>query len=99
MHIVLKAIQEFWEEQDRRGQALPASQNASLEELSNDCKEVLVELEGLLDKHGELGAGAGFLSRMKWAPKNIGPLRMRLLARTNSLSAFNNVITLVCSLN
>ena len=43
---------------------------------------MLLELDELLEKHGDLEAGAGFLSRMKWAPRN-GPLRMRLLVRTN----------------
>jgi hypothetical protein len=95
MHIVLQAVQEYWEEQARDGHELSAKHLANLEELSDSCKEVLVELETLLEKHGELGAGAGFLARMKWVPKNIGPLRMRLLARTNSLSSFNNIMTYV----
>jgi hypothetical protein len=95
MHIVLKAIQEHWEEQGRDGYEVPARQLASLEELSDSCKEVLIELETLLDKHGELGAGAGFLARMKWTVKTIAPLRMRLLARTHHLSSFNNIMTYV----
>jgi hypothetical protein len=66
---------------------------ATLRELSYSCKEVLLELDELLEKHGDLGAGAGFLSRMKWVPRNIGPLRMRLLVRTNLLSSFNNIMT------
>ena len=95
MQIVLRAIQEHWEEQIRDGYEVPAKQLASLRELSDSCKDVLIELETLLDKHGDLGAGAGFLARMKWAPKNIGPLRMRLLARTHHLSSFNNIMTYV----
>jgi hypothetical protein len=95
MQIVLKAIQEHWEEQVRDGYEVPDRQLASLRELSDSCKDVLIELETLLDRHGELGAGAGFLARMKWAPKNIGPLRMRLLARTHHLSSFNNIMTYV----
>jgi hypothetical protein len=95
MQIVLKAIQEHWEEQVRDGYEVPAKQLANLEELSDSCKLVLFELETLLDKHGELGATAGFLARMKWIPKNIAPLRMRLLARTHHLSSFNNVMTYV----
>jgi hypothetical protein len=95
MQIVLKAIQEHWEEQIRDGHAVPAKHLASLEELSDSCKEVLIELERLLDKHGELGAGAGFLARMKWVPKNLAPVRMRLLARTHHLSYFNSIMTYV----
>jgi hypothetical protein len=95
MQIVLKAIQEHWEEQVRDGYEVPAEQLASLEELSDSCKEVLIELETLLDRHGELGAGAGFLARMRWLSTNFGPLRMRLLARTHHLSSFNNIMTYV----
>jgi hypothetical protein len=95
MHIVLNSVHEFWEEQARDGHELSARHLTNLREISDSCKEVLVELDELLDKHGDLGAGAGFLSRMKWAPRNIGPLRMRLLVRTNSLSSFNNIITYV----
>ena len=93
MHICLTAVREYWEEQAQDGQELSARHLATLQELSHNCKEVLEDLEALLDKHGDLGAGAGFLARMKWAPKHIGPLRMRLLVRTQSLSNFNNVIT------
>jgi hypothetical protein len=93
MHISLNAVQEYWEEQAREGHELSTRHLTTLRELSYSCKEVLIELEELLEKHGDLGAGAGFLSRMKWAPRNIGPLRMRLLVRTNSLSSFNNIMT------
>ena len=93
MHIVLTAIQQFWEKEAQDGYELSARHLANLQELSDSCKEVLEDVEALLDKHGDLGAGAGFLSRMKWAPKHIGPLRMRLLVRTNSLSSFNNIMT------
>src|SRR5271156_6718369 len=48
MQIVLKAIQEHWEEQVRDGYEVPAKQLANLEELSDSCKEVLFELETLL---------------------------------------------------
>jgi hypothetical protein len=95
MQIVLNAIQEYWVEQAQDGHEMSARHLANLQEQSDSCKEVLVELEELLDKHGDLGAGAGFLSRMKWAPKHIGPLRMRLLVRTNALSSLNNVMTYV----
>jgi hypothetical protein len=93
MHIVLGAVQEYWQEQARNGHELSTRHVSTLRELSYSCKEALLELDELLDKHGDLGAGAGFLSRMKWVPRNIGPLRMRLLVRTNSLSSFNNVMT------
>jgi hypothetical protein len=95
MQIVLKATQEHWEEQVRDGYEVPAKQLADLEELSDSCKEVLFELETLLDKHGELRAGAGFLARMKWIPHHLSPLRMRLLARTHYLSSFNSVMMYV----
>jgi hypothetical protein len=95
MQIVLKAIQEHWEEQVRDGYEVPAKQLANLKELSDSCKEVLFELQTLLDKHGELGATAGFLARMKWIYQNTGLLRMRLLVRTHHLSSFNNVMTYV----
>jgi len=54
---------------------------------------VLLELDELLEIRGDLEAGARSLFRMKLAPRNIGPLRTRLLVRTNHLSSFNNVMT------
>jgi hypothetical protein len=95
MHIVFSTIQEYWEQQEQEGHNLSDKHLASLQELSANCEEVLDEIEKLLDQHGELGAGAGFLSRMKWLSTKIGPLRMRLLARTNYLSSFNNVMMYV----
>jgi hypothetical protein len=93
MHIVLEAVQEYWQDQAQNGHELSTRHLATLRELSYSCREVLLEVDELLEKHGDLEAGAGFLSRMKWAPRNIGPLRMRLHVRTNSLSSFNNVMT------
>lgn len=95
MHIVFSTIQEYWEQQEQDGHNLSDKHLASLQELSANCEEVLDEIEKLLDQHGQLGAGAGFLSRMKWLSTKIGPLRMRLLARTNYLSSFNNVMMYV----
>lgn len=95
MHIVFSTIQEYWEQQEQEGHNLSDKHLASLQELSANCEEVLDEIEKLLDQHGELGAGAGLLPRMRWLSTKVGPLRMRLLARTNYLSSFNNVMMYV----
>lgn len=93
MHIVLNAIERYWKEEEDRGQDLSAEQNEDLKRLSQGCKEVLLDLEALLDKHQNLGSGASWLARMKWAPKDIGPIRNRLILRTTLLATFNTTIT------
>ena len=93
MHIVLQAVQRYWEEQTERNTDLSTVNKRDLQELTESCKEVLFEIQALLEKHGDLGAGGGWMSRMKWMTNEIGPLRMRLLARTSYLSQFNNAIT------
>ncbi len=95
MHIVLLAIQDYWEQQTQDGHGLPADHEANLRELSGSCKAVLVEVQTLLNKNTGLGSGAAPWARLRWAPKDIAPLRMRLLSRTNSLSTLNNVIMYV----
>lgn len=93
MQIVLDAIQRYWEQQKLRGRDLSETQREDLSELSSNCREVLGEVEILLQKHGGLEAGTGLLSRIKWLRAgDLGPLRMRLLARTLYLSQFNSAM-------
>jgi hypothetical protein len=93
MQIVLDAIQKYWEHQKLRGRDLSETQKDDLSELTTNCREVLDEIEELLQKYDGLEAGTGLLSRIKWLRVgDLGPLRMRLLARTMYLSQFNSAI-------
>ena len=93
MQIVLDAVQKYWERQKLHGRDLSESQRDDLKELTLNCREVLDEIETLLHKHGGLEAGTGLLSRIKWLRAgDLGPLRMRLLARTMYLSQFNSAM-------
>jgi hypothetical protein len=93
MHIVLQAIEHYWQEEENDGKDLPADQKEDLQRLAGGCKEVLLDIEALLTKHRDLGSGSKLLSRMRWAPKDIGPIRNRLILRTTLLATFNSTIT------
>lgn len=93
MHIVLEAIQHYWEEEDKNGHDISLDQKQDLQRLAEGCAEVLLDLETLLGKHASLGSGSSLLARMRWAPKDIGPIRNRLILRTTLLATFNNTIT------
>jgi hypothetical protein len=93
MQIVLDAVQRYWEQQERNGRDLLESQKENLTELTNNCRDVLQDIEALLQKHGGLEAGTGLLNRIKWLRAgDLGPLRMRLLASTMYLAEFNRNI-------
>lgn len=94
MQIVLDAVQKYWEQQKLNGHDLLESQKENLIELTKNCREVLHDIETLLQKHGGLEAGTGLLNRIKWLRAgDLGPLRMRLLASTMYLAEFNrNVV-------
>jgi hypothetical protein len=93
MHIVLEAIKHYWQEEENSGNELSSNQKQDLERLAGGCKEVLLDLQALLDKHRALGSSSSLLARMRWAPKDIGPIRNRLILRTTLLASFNHTIT------
>ncbi|KAI9686627.1 MAG: hypothetical protein M1822_003638 [Bathelium mastoideum] len=93
MHIVLRAIRNYWKEEDMNGRTLPDDQTQDLKRLTHSCKDALLDTQALLDKHQKLGKGLSLGARMKWAPKDIGPVRNRLLLRTTLLATFNSAIT------
>lgn len=89
MHIVLKAIEDYWIANE-----LSALQRQDLAVLAEACKETLQELTDLLEKHKSLGSQWKHpIDRMKWAAKGIAPIRDNLLKNTVYLSAFNTTIT------
>lgn len=92
MHIVLEAIERHWKDEEKRGNDLSANHKDELIQLSGSCEEALKDLDALLNKHQALGKRASFRARMKWAPKDIGPIRNRLILRTTFLSTFNCTI-------
>ena len=90
MHIVLKAIEDYWTENDK----LSSIQRQDLAVLAEACNETLQELAELLEKHKSLGSQwKRPIDRMKWAAKGIAPIRDNLLKNTVYLSAFNTTIT------
>lgn len=89
MHIVLKAIEDYWTAND-----LSSLQKQDLAVLAEACKETLQDLTLLLEKHKSLGSQwKRPIDRMKWAAKGIAPIRDNLLKNTVYLSAFNTTIT------
>jgi len=93
MQIVLDAVQRYWEQQERNGRDLLESQKEDLNELTDNCRRVLQDIEAILQKHGGLESGTGLLNRIKWLRAgDLGPLRMRLLASTMYLAEFNRNI-------
>ena len=90
MHIVLKAIEDYWTENNK----LSPTQWQDLAMLAEACNETLQELSELLEKHKSLGSQwKRPIDRMKWAAKRIAPIRDNLLKNTVYLSAFNTTIT------
>lgn len=90
MHIVLKAIEDYWTENNK----LTPIQREDLAVLAEACKETLEELTELLEKHTSLGSQwKRPIDRMRWAAKGIAPIRDNLLKNTVYLSAFNTTIT------
>jgi hypothetical protein len=84
-------------------------QEAELREIVNGCKNVLNELEHILDEYGELKSGRGSVSkrvkrvwkRLKWEPEDTKQLRSRISTNIGLLNTFtsrltrDNVVTLV----
>jgi hypothetical protein len=82
---------------------------AELKEIANGCKNVLNELEHILDEYSELKSSHGSVTkrvkrvwkRLKWEPEDIKQLRSRISTNIGLLNAFtsrltrDNMVTLV----
>ncbi|KAK7885755.1 hypothetical protein LTR67_010107 [Exophiala xenobiotica] len=89
LELILGEIQSFWTKQKARGHDLPEETKIGLSKISSGCREVLDELNALLNKHRELGKGQSWRQRLKWAPKDIGPMRHKLMLQTINLNTFH----------
>jgi hypothetical protein len=72
-----------------------------LEEIDKGCRNVLNELQQILDKNSELSSGSGSVGRrikrvwkrLNWRPEDIDMLRSRITTNISFLSAFNGRLT------
>ena len=88
LHIVLKAIETFWERVD-----LSPLHRYDLSQLAEGCKEVLKDLEKGLDKYQSLGSNWKHpIDRIRWAATNVEPVRHRLISNVVLLSNFNATV-------
>jgi hypothetical protein len=92
MHIVLEAIEHRWKDAKERGNDLSTDQKQQLKEMTGNCEEILNYLETLLEKYKSLGKRKAYLTRMRWLPMSLGPIRYRFIIRTTLLSALNCAI-------
>ncbi|KFZ00163.1 hypothetical protein V500_01159 [Pseudogymnoascus sp. VKM F-4518 (FW-2643)] len=80
---------------------LNIEQKRDLEEVYRGCRNVLDELQGILDKNNELSSESeGVASRIKrvgkrlnWKPEDINELRSRISTNIGFLNAFNGRLT------
>ncbi|KAI9708000.1 MAG: hypothetical protein M1820_004419 [Bogoriella megaspora] len=89
----MQAIEQYWQGEDQNGRSLSDSQRQDLKKLTEGCKEVLLDIQILLNKHQNVGKSPSIIARIKWAPKDVGLIRNRLMFRTTLLATFNNTIT------
>jgi hypothetical protein len=72
-----------------------------LEDIDKGCRNVLDELQQILDKNTEPSSESGSVSkrvkrvwkRLKWDPKDINKLRSRISTNIGFLNAFNGLLT------
>jgi hypothetical protein len=76
-------------------------QKRDLEDIDMGCRNVLDELQRILDKNTELSSENGSVGkvikrvwkRLKWDPEDINKLRSRINTNINFLNAFNGQVT------
>jgi hypothetical protein len=91
LHIVLKETDDLIAEETARDEAEAA---ARLNQIAMGCKEVLDELQGLLDKYNSLGTQAQRTwDRMGFGLEDIATIRSRLNTHTGMLTSFNSSVT------
>jgi len=95
LQIILNEIKSYWEKHEKRRNSLAEEKTERLCHICGGCDEVLKDLSSLLDKHRQLGKTKSFVQRMRWAPRDIGPMRNRLVAQSTYLAAFNTTLTCV----
>jgi hypothetical protein len=87
LHVVLKETDDLIAQET-------AHDAASLTQISMGCKEVLQDLQALLEKYNSLGTQAQRTwDRMQFGMEDIATIRSRLIAHTGMLTAFNAAVT------
>jgi hypothetical protein len=90
LHVVLRETDELIAEESARD----AEAATRLNQISMGCKEVLDDLQGLLDKYNSLGTQAQRTwDRMEFGMEDIATIRSRLIAQAGMLTAFNSAVT------
>ncbi|KFY03097.1 hypothetical protein O988_01710 [Pseudogymnoascus sp. VKM F-3808] len=82
-------------------QELNTDQKRDLEVIDKGCRNVLDELQRILDKHSELGSDCGSVGKrikrvwkgLTWKPEDINELRSRISANIGFLNSFNGRLT------
>ncbi|KAL5350234.1 hypothetical protein ACLOAV_005272 [Pseudogymnoascus australis] len=87
LHVVIKETEEYVTET----QGLSPSRDARLTILIDGCKEVLTELESLLNNYESLGTQAQrSWDRVRWGLEELADVRSRIISNTSLLTAFNS---------
>lgn len=95
LHVVIKETEEYVAET----QGLSPSRDARLTILIDGCKEVLAELESLLNTYESLGTQAQrSWDRVRWGLEELADVRSRIISNTSLLTAFNSSLAKYVSL-
>ncbi|KFY14625.1 hypothetical protein V492_02509 [Pseudogymnoascus sp. VKM F-4246] len=87
LHVVIKETEEYVAETE----GLSPSRDARLTILIDGCKEVLAELERLLNNYESLGTQAQrSWDRVRWGLEELADVRSRIISNTSLLTAFNS---------
>ncbi|OBU00635.1 hypothetical protein VE01_01248 [Pseudogymnoascus verrucosus] len=87
LHVVIKETEEYVSETE----GLSPSRDARLTILIDGCKEVLTELESLLNNYESLGTQAQrSWDRVRWGLEELADVRSRIISNTSLLTAFNS---------
>ena len=90
LHVVIKETEENLQE----SQGLSLSRDARLTILVDGCKDVLNDLEKLLENYESLGTQAQRTwDRMRWGLEELADVRSRIISNTTLLTAFNSSLT------
>ncbi|OBT64392.1 hypothetical protein VE03_05738 [Pseudogymnoascus sp. 23342-1-I1] len=89
LHVVIKETEEYVAETE----GLSPSRDARLAILIDGCREVLAELEGLLNNYESLGTQAQrSWDRVRWGLEELADVRSRIISNTSLLTAFNSTL-------
>ncbi|GAB7355142.1 hypothetical protein MBLNU459_g5714t1 [Dothideomycetes sp. NU459] len=96
-HIVLRAIQRFWEEQNLRGRELTQAQKDELKEVGDRCKDGLERLDKVYQRYKDFDRDKSLVDRLKFAWKDFthdfASIRVRLQEATSALAILNAQLT------